>query len=708
MNHIKGIVDCLNRPPFSLSLSLVQFHNKKSNELLQLLNDVFKELDSKQEKDLREESADQTATRMLEFITVLNYKYELELADFKDGLMAANANVVHPLLFWILERLQELKKRVHLARYLKSIDVPEQYFADPQVVDLIQKNKVLQGEFIEKHKELEKVRLTKQEPQKLQVEIDQLNQEKEALMNKLKQLRKKVEVTPEFQHVNFDDILVHTNKLRKEQEEEANLQQSLREQRNRLGQVEKIRLVAVSKLQELEASNVEKQDPRQLLGTLRREVAVLKSTANEKLQSDIHTRERTLRELERMMTTHPMTHDQVEALDQDIQMMEADISDMIAKQDAASAGIDSKVGFFRDRVSAAERKREKLAEELAELEDEKVEVERDLEKLKEEIKSLYAEAGGVKPKSDAEMQKYLMDLKEKSARYKVLKDQMKFYKDETSILRNTERILRSRDTDLEDFNRQLEREKGVEGFQDTQNKTEEVASESNAININKGATLDEMSKLVNSITEVIQQRKEMLAPQIKALKQVRNEFEEVEVEYKQRKASHEHTVSTLESDKYKLQEEVDEQLSAVAEEIRNVFMLRTMKEFNKIRIKMFTDESKSSYRERLEKTLVDQETRGKDLRTQRKGLDEHRDTHIEQTKLFQQLKLLLKAKLEVAKKERSKGQNEDLMMMGGGSMMGANAAGSAGSSEANFMRFGDEDEALLSNTGNQNDEVVME
>ena len=50
MNVIKGIVEHLNKPPFNLSFSLVQFHNKKPQELLQLLNDVFASLDPTQQK----------------------------------------------------------------------------------------------------------------------------------------------------------------------------------------------------------------------------------------------------------------------------------------------------------------------------------------------------------------------------------------------------------------------------------------------------------------------------------------------------------------------------------------------------------------------------------------------------------------------------------------------------------------------------------
>ncbi len=131
-----------------------------------------------------------------------------------------------------------------------------------------------------------------------------------------------------------------------------------------LGKAEQLRQQSILKLQELEQSNPEKKDPRQLLSELRKDTAALRQTANEKMQSDIHSRERTIRELERVMTSHPMTAEQVEGLQQELNSIQREIDEAQQRQDAASAGLDTKIGFFRDRVTAAEHKKEKLVEEV--------------------------------------------------------------------------------------------------------------------------------------------------------------------------------------------------------------------------------------------------------------------------------------------------------------------------------------------------------
>jgi intraflagellar transport protein 81 len=49
--------------------------------------------------------------------------------------MRGNPAVIYPLLYWLLQRLAELKKRSYLARYLRPVDIPEEFFADASLVE---------------------------------------------------------------------------------------------------------------------------------------------------------------------------------------------------------------------------------------------------------------------------------------------------------------------------------------------------------------------------------------------------------------------------------------------------------------------------------------------------------------------------------------------------------------------------------------------
>jgi intraflagellar transport protein 81 len=152
---LKVIIESLNAAPFSMALTLVDLHRKTPLELLQVVNDVFADIDSQQRSDLRDEAQEAMAHRMLEFVLILNYKHDMDISEFQEAFLTGRTNVVYPFLLWCLERRESLKKRAYLARYLKTVDIPEEYFADETVVSLFQNYGELQAEFKTTHREVE-------------------------------------------------------------------------------------------------------------------------------------------------------------------------------------------------------------------------------------------------------------------------------------------------------------------------------------------------------------------------------------------------------------------------------------------------------------------------------------------------------------------------------------------------------------------------
>ncbi len=58
-------------------------------------------------------------------------------------------DTVYPFLQWLLESFSTLKTRGFLARYLVPFTIPEEYFADAQVVTMYQQYTMHQAEFKE-------------------------------------------------------------------------------------------------------------------------------------------------------------------------------------------------------------------------------------------------------------------------------------------------------------------------------------------------------------------------------------------------------------------------------------------------------------------------------------------------------------------------------------------------------------------------------
>lgn len=160
MSEISFIVEKLNHKPFNRGLTLVSFDELSAFELLQLLNDVLVYLEpTAHNVDIREESANDpraTSTRMSDFLRIL--KYPVPTGAQADGFRTALGNgersAVYPALHYLLSRLEPMKTRAYLARYLVNVEVPPAFLHDEAIQDVYQHYKALQHEFKETHSTL--------------------------------------------------------------------------------------------------------------------------------------------------------------------------------------------------------------------------------------------------------------------------------------------------------------------------------------------------------------------------------------------------------------------------------------------------------------------------------------------------------------------------------------------------------------------------
>ena len=96
------------------------------------------EIDSKNRVDIREEEPEATALRILGMLRILKYKPPLDIsvANFRQGLVEGQKHVIYPVMEWLLQRIEDLKKRAYLAKYLVKIEIPTEVAADADVSDL--------------------------------------------------------------------------------------------------------------------------------------------------------------------------------------------------------------------------------------------------------------------------------------------------------------------------------------------------------------------------------------------------------------------------------------------------------------------------------------------------------------------------------------------------------------------------------------------
>merc|ERR1719188_2824401 len=228
-----------------MELSLVSFDEKEPFELMEILMKVLAFLDKKHDVDLREEKPDDMYQRNSEFLHILGYQCSFDI-EFQQGLITGDKSAVHPILYWLLNNLEPLKKRSYLAKFCVNLEVPEEFLREEKVYEIYQTYKELQSQFKATHAHVEQERQGRMNPTDLQREVQQLDAEREQLAQKIQHLRVKSE-----KDEGFAVLLQVTSMLRKEQEEEARLSEKLAEQRYQLEQTEQMYIERSARLREM-------------------------------------------------------------------------------------------------------------------------------------------------------------------------------------------------------------------------------------------------------------------------------------------------------------------------------------------------------------------------------------------------------------------------------------------------------------------------
>ena len=164
-----------------------------------------------------------------------------------------------------------------------------------------------------------------------------------------------------------------------------------------------------------------------------------------------------------------------------------------------------------------------------------------------------SEMSGPKFMKREEFKAYATQLREKSTRYKRMKTELAEIRNETVVLSRTEAILRSRDEHLDELLARIESERGVRGYTDTASKLSAASEQTAAVDTTKGRTLEEISRIVTEINTTLREKKNLLAPQIKELRAVRQRYQEVEGAYLADKGKYDSLAAGFDAERARLE-----------------------------------------------------------------------------------------------------------------------------------------------------------
>jgi len=264
----------------------------------------------------------------------------------------------------------------------------------------------------------------------------------------------------------------------------------------------------------------------------------------------------------------------------------------------------------------------------------------------------YEQMKGYKFMKKDEFKNYATSLRDKSARFKKLKTELSELRHEVAVLVRTEQLLQARDTT-------------PAGQKDAESMLEKVSVTKSEVDKAKGKTLDQITEIVQQIKQKIMEKKNKLAPQIKALRAVRQNFQQVEVKYLEKKGAYDQARSTVEADLEKLAGEVKQMDAEAKDNERTYHELNMQMSVAELKLQRAKREAKCQRKEGGERysdefaTLSDcyqseitrSDKQCKDLRKEKDMVMENYDVKLKQKKAFVQLERLLAVKLKVAKQE---------------------------------------------------------
>lgn len=662
-SQLKEIVERLNTDPFHCDLSLVGFDEKEPFELMEILKKVLMYLDSKHNIDLREEKTEATYQRVAEFLHVLGYQCSFDI-EFQQGLISGAKDTIHPILYWLLSNLEPLRKRSYLAKFCMNLEVPEEFLREEKVYEGYQQYKELQSQFKATHSHVEQERQGRMNPTELHREVAQLDAEREQLAQKIQHLRAKSEKDEGF-HV----LLQVTSMLRKEQEEEARLAEKLAEQRYQLEQTEQLYIERSARLREMrEAQHQDGEGNAEAMLKMLRSEVYKGREAFHRVRKECEEKMHRLKEVDSALSDPPVTKMDIEHMEVEISGMQNDMTQLDQKINEQNQ--DSRLSVYKQQANLVAKKKDVVFKDKKQIEEDRDALSKELSTKERE----YEQMKGHKFMKRDEFKNYAASLRDKSAKFKKLKAELSELRHEVAVLVRTEQLLQAKDTT-------------PAGLRETEAMLERASVEKSQVDRAKGKTLDEISAIVQSINTKLKEKKNKLAPQIKALRSVRQNFQQLEDKYKDKKGIYDQARSTMENDLWKVANEVKQLETEV---------LDSEQEYHKLNMQLCTAESQLS-RSHQETRCIRKEAGArhsqehatlsehysaeissldeqcKELRKEKKFVEDTHKENLKQKRAFVQLERLMQVKLKVSRQEM---QNiQDNRYGGRTTMMDASTAG---------------------------------
>ena len=648
---VQEIVAVLKNPPFNETMTLLSFEEKREYELLDLILRVMIMIDNSLSSIDKDDTVN-VLKNLFDFLKIINFPYSSD-RQLQDDLAKGDKRLLIQILHFLLTKLEELKKKYYLNKYTGEMKISEEFAADEEIAELLANYRELQTEFQQTYTMLEEKRSSAPQIKELKEDIQKNQSDKLQLTASIQKFKREYANKADFQ-----ELLEITSKLRKEQEQDSNLEKKIARQQYDIKEVEERLLVAQQRLADNQKNLRNNVSAQQLLEEKRNQRNMNRDAYENLANYEYIDKQNKLRSLNEILQMPEVTFDDLSNLKQNRVDLAAEIEKLEIK--LKNSPIKSPdLQIYRQNALKATADKESSQRQFEKSENEKNLLEIKFKRLNQKFES----SKGYKFVRKDDLLQQAENLKKKKEKYQKMQKILDKIKGENLIIDRTINILKGKTPDGEEILKKYE-EKNGKIINQAKRELEQLATRKQQIDESKALTLEEYSKLINELNIKLKDnsKKNILAPLAEERDRLKKEYEGILPTYQKKKEDFQKATSDLQKKYDSVHEEFmkDEKIFRDCQD--KYHQLNLQMKINEEMIKRCEMENQyqtkpdKRYRED-HKTLQDyyravigaEEMLLRDLREQQQKTKEIVEDNERQVVLYKNLKEILKIKLASVK-----------------------------------------------------------
>ena len=650
---IQEIVAILKNPPFNETMTLFSFEEKKEYELLDLIIKVMGMIDKSVQLDNNDTAACLKA--VFEFLQILKFPYPSE-RQLQDDLARGDKRLLIQILHFLLTGLRTLSDKYYVNKFTSPINIGQEFLGDDEILELYNQLKEYQAEFLTTYNMLEEKKQNAPKIDEIQEDIRKSQNDKLQLSRSIAKHKKEYANKQDFQ-----ELFEMTSKLRKEQEQDSNLEKKLAKQQYDIKEAEERLIVAQQRLLDNKKNLDNNVSALQLLENARAQRNNNRDAFENMSKYELIDRRNRIKTLEEILQMPEFTMNDLQDLKQQRQELLLEI-DKLENKLKNSPTHSSELQIYKQSAMQATNAREASEKNLAKLEKEK-----NLLEIKyNELNKKFEAQKGYKFVRKNDLIQQAENLKKKKELFHKCQKVIDKIKGEALILDRTINILKEKTSDGEDILKKYE-EKNGKILNQAKRELEQLATRKQEIDESKALTLEEYSKLIQQLKKKIadQDKRNIIAPLAEERDKLKREYEQILPNYEKKKRDFQNATADLRRNYDSVEAEYNESEKTFRECQNKYHQLNLSNIINEAMLKRCDDESqymskpdkrlKDNYKDYQSyyKEIINQENELiKELREKQLKTKEAFEDNDRQSKMYSDMKALLLVKYESIKNKK--------------------------------------------------------